>query len=145
MDELEPDIDAKVAAVIAAGMQAVAQADGHEHPRELALIASFRDELPEGVDAGDVVLTNTTHRDVFLRSLVSVALADGRLSEVERHTVIELAHAHGIGVDQVQRMVAEVSRDFLASFRGVHLFRDQALALAESLGIDRDEAEALLD
>jgi uncharacterized tellurite resistance protein B-like protein len=145
MDEMEPDIDARVAAVIAAGMQAVALADGDEHPRELEMIASFRAELPEGVDASDMVLTDPAHRHVYVRSLVTVALADGRLSEVERHTVVELAHAHGISLEEVQRAVAEVSRDFLGSFRGVHVFRDQALALAESLGIGREEAEGLLE
>lgn len=145
MDEMEPDIDARVAAVIAAGMQAVALADGHEHPRELELIASFRAELPDEEVADDMVLTDPGQRHVFVRSLVTVALADGRLSEVELHTVHELAQAHGIPMSEVQQAVAEVSRDFLSSFRGVHVFRDQALALAESLGIGREEAEALLD
>lgn len=98
---VDRELDARSAAVIAAGMMAVALADGEAHPREVEMIEAFRKELPEGVDPSGVVLEDPWEREVFVRSLLMVAVADGTVSDGERQVIRELARAHGVDASQV--------------------------------------------
>ena len=70
MDGLEVDIDGRTAAVIAAGMKAVALADGVSHPREMALIEQFCESLPEDADPSGVVLEDDRERELFVGTWV---------------------------------------------------------------------------
>ena len=136
-------IDGVAARIIAQGMRVVASADGHLHPRELALIASFEADVPEG-DIGDGILgDNAELRQVYIRSLVMLALADGRISEVERQAIAELCVRQGIDPLEVDVEIVAVKRRFLSVFRGVSVFRDSVVRVARELGLPEDEVAAL--
>lgn len=139
------DIDARTAAAIAAGMLAVALADGEVHPRELEMIQGFKDAIPDEVDPSGVAITDDAVRRVLVQSLVMVALADGAISEVERATIREISRAHGASDAVIAEVEAEVRRAMFAQLRGASHFRDDALAVAAELGLDRQEAEHILD
>jgi hypothetical protein len=145
MADAEFEIDAGAAAVIAAGMQAVAHADGVQHEAELELVASFAAEIPAGTSTAGVVLTHPAAQELLVKSLVAVALADGHVSDVEREAILAVGAPHGVGAAQVDAAIHAMAREFLASFRGAHVFRDTALTLAQGLGIGADEAAAILD
>jgi hypothetical protein len=145
LNDNEVEVDGRAAAVIAAGMQAVALADGHAHPRELELIAAFRADLPEDVDPSGVVLDNDATRDLFVRFLAVVALVDGDLTSAETATIHELAEAHGIGRQRVAEIVLGVKKEMLSMFSGVKVFRDQAMEVAEFIGVDKSDAAEVLD
>lgn len=145
MADAEFEIDAGAAAVIAAGMQAVAHADGVQHEAELELVASFAAEIPAGTTTSGVVLTHPAAQDLLVKSLVAVALADGHVSDVERQAIVDVCAAHSVGQEQVDQAIHAMAREFLASFRGAHVFRDTALMLALGLGIGADEAAGILD
>ena len=73
-------LNEEAAAVIGRDMRRVAEADGVLHARELSLIDvymdSIGDDLPDGFDAIETDELKMT----YLRSLVMVALADGKVS-----------------------------------------------------------------
>jgi len=136
-------IDAESAAIIARGMRIVAGADGHLHPRELSLIASFESALPEGGEPSGILRDEVSIRQVYVRSLVMLALADGRISEVEREAIGELCARQGIAADSVEAEILVVKRRFLSVFRGVSVFRDSVVRVARELGLPDDEVAAL--
>jgi len=135
-------LDADEAATIAAGMRVVALADGHVHPRELALIEGFASGIP--ADASDeVVLATSELQEVYLRSLIFVALADGKVSEPEERTIAELMAPYGYGMERVMERVLDVKREFLAAFSGVRVFRDAVVEIAAELGLSEADVERM--
>jgi tellurite resistance protein len=114
----EWDVDARTAAVIAAGMRAVALADGEPHPRELALIEAFEADLPEGVDTAGVSLESPAAAEAFLRSLFLVAFADGRLGDAEAVMIQQLARAHGLADDAVEAAAQHVRMQMAYALAG---------------------------
>lgn len=133
MDVNTVDLDAKTAAAIAAGMRKVAIADGDElHPNELSLIEEFEKDIPSGTDA-NLAISDASVREVYLKSLVMVALADGRISAVEREVIEDLARSVGADNDDVSQAMQSVKREFLAVFSGVTHFRDQVEQVARDL------------
>jgi uncharacterized membrane protein YebE (DUF533 family) len=140
--ETEVAIDAAAAAMIARGMRQVAQADGMIHQRELALIASFEAAVPEAADVEEVIRDDAL-RTVFLRSLIMVALADGRISEAETARIQELAREQGITDGEVDAEILSVKRRFLSVFAGVDVFRDAVVRVARDLGLPEAEVDAL--
>ena len=136
------DLDATAAAVIARGMRLVAQADGMIHQRELALIASFEAEIPPGGDE-DARLDSGALRDVYVRSLIMVALADGVITSKEEEMIGVLCDAQGIGRAALHQQTLEVKRWFLDPFRGVHIFRDAVVRVARDMGLPEHEVDAL--
>lgn len=138
------DLDARTAAAIASGMLSVALADGDVHPRELEIIQGFRDAIPDDVDPNGVLIQDDATREVLVRSLLMVALADGRISDVEREVVVEICRTHGVSDEALEAAEDELRRAFLGHFAGASAFRDQALAIAAELGIPEDEAEKIL-
>ncbi|MEZ4239290.1 MAG: hypothetical protein R3F59_24680 [Myxococcota bacterium] len=139
--ETEVPIDAATAAAIARGMRQVAQADGLIHQRELALIASFEAGVPDLEATG--AIGSDALKTVFLRSLIMVALADGKISEAETATIRELAGEHGIGEAEVDAETLSVKRRFLSVFAGVDVFRDAVVRVARDLGLPDAEVDAL--
>lgn len=140
--ETEVPIDAAAAAAIARGMRDVARADGMIHDRELALIASFEAGLPE-VATDQEALASDELRTVYLRSIIMVALADGRISEAELARIRELAAGYQISDETVEAEVVSVKRMFLSVFAGVDVFRDAVLRVARDLGLPEAELDAL--
>jgi uncharacterized membrane protein YebE (DUF533 family) len=132
------DLDAKTAAVIAAGMRRVALADGDVmHPNELHLIEAFEEDIPAGTPA-NATIGDAAIREVYLKSLVMVALADGRISDNEHAVIADLAAAVGADGADVARTTEAVKREFLAVFDGVTHFREQVQAVADELGVTLD-------
>jgi uncharacterized tellurite resistance protein B-like protein len=118
---VDRELDARSAAVIAAGMMAVALADGEAHPREVEMIEAFRKELPEGVDPSGVVLEDPWEREVFVRSLLMVAVADGAVSDDEGKVIEELARAHGVSEEQLEGIRREVAMQMAYTLAGEEL------------------------
>jgi len=140
--DADVDLDASAAAAIASGMRQVAQADGMIHQRELSLIASFEADLPGGGDP-EAPLQSDAKKQVYLRSLIMVALADGVITDKEEERISALAEAQGIGRAQIHAETLEVKRWFLRAFQGVHIFRDAVVRVAQDLGLDEEEDDAL--
>lgn len=145
MDWFEQDVelDAAQAAFIAKGMRQVATADGVVLDRELALIAAFEAELPDPAPEGRPDLSGDDVREVYLRSLILVALADGRVGESEYASIVELAEGIGIPKEHVDTAVLAVKRRFLQVFAGVNIFRDAVVQVADDLGLPPSELDAL--
>lgn len=132
------DLDARMAAVIAEGMRKVALADGDVmHPNELQLIETFERDIPEGTPP-NAAIGDAGVREIYLKSLVMVALADGRISDNEQAVIADLAASVGADADDVARTTQAVKREFLAVFDGVTHFRDQVRSVADELGLDLD-------
>lgn len=140
--EAPVSIDARSAAIIAAGMRAVARADGVIHQRELSLIASFEAEIPPGTSATGR-LEDRGVVEAFVRSLIMTALADGVISEAEKTCIAELCAAHGVDADVLEAETIAVKRKFLSVFAGVSLFRESVLRVATDLGLSERELDAL--
>lgn len=111
MPELFPEIEIRAdqAEAIARGLIAVAKADGHIHEREAALIAEFYSSTTERpidmaaleraapVDGVYLAATLPTPelREVFLKTAVLLAYADGNYSADESKTIVAFAEALG--------------------------------------------------
>lgn len=133
------EIDARAARVFAAGMRAVALADGDVHQRELDLIRGFEAEVPAGADQGGDELGDAELARVYVQSLVMVALADGGVSDVEAAVIRDLAAKQGLGAAEVDAIALQVKRGFLAAFAGVTVFADAVDAVARELGVDPED------
>lgn len=145
MSDHRPRVDARTAAAITAGMMAVALADGEAHPHELALLATFREGLPDDIDPSGVVITDPTVRRVLVRSLFAVALADGVVGDAEREVIEEIARAHGASRALLDAEEGALRREMLATFRGVRHGRAQAEDIGAALGLPPDEVRRILD
>ncbi len=145
MDWFEQDVElnAAQAAFIAKGMRQVATADGVVLDRELQLIAAFEAELPEAEPTDAPDLSSDEVKEVYLRSLVLVALADGRVGDRELEAIVELASAIDIPREKVDESVLAVKRRFLQVFAGVTIFRDAVVQVADDLGLPTSELDAL--
>ncbi len=111
MPELFPEIEVRAdqAESIARGLIAVAKADGHVHEREAALIADFYSsttgrpidwaalERAEPVDGAYLAATlpSTELRELFLKTAVLLAYADGNYSAAESKLIAAFASALG--------------------------------------------------
>lgn len=111
MPELFPEIEIRAdqAEAIARGLIAVAKSDGHIHEREAALIAEFYSstterpvdmaalERADPVDGAYLAATLPTPelREVFLKTAVLLAYADGNYSADESKTIVAFAEALG--------------------------------------------------
>ncbi len=136
-------VDAATAATIAEGMRRVAKADGLVHKREMNLIAAFEAQVPSDEAALVVALASDDLKQVFLRSLIMVALADGVISDVEMVVIRELAAVQSMQVGDIEEEVLWVKRKFLSVFAGVRVFRDSVLRVAADLGLPEAEVDAL--
>lgn len=136
------NLDGTAAAVISAGMKAVAKADGDVHPREMQLIAAFEADLPV-VDVPDPksVLGTEDLRGAYVRSLVMVALADGTITPAEEQVIRSLCTALGLTEAEVDEATHEVKLWFLQRFAGVVVFRDAVEQIASDMGIDPSELD----
>ena len=140
----EVDLDAAAAHTIAAAMREVALCDG-EHLRELELIDTFESQVPGPSDGVDLsTLTTEAHREVFLKSIVLVAFADGQVSPEERRIVEGYADALQLDADTRARAWTEVASSLLSVFSGIQNYRSQVVALGESMGLDRGTIDRIL-
>jgi|GEM_PF-1689669 len=140
----EVDLDAAAAHTIAAAMREVAECDG-EHPREVELIDQFESQVPGERGAVDLSSLNTSeHKEVFLKSLVLVAFADGRVTDQERAVIDRYADALQIDADTRTRAWTDVASSLLSVFSGIQNYRSQVVLLGESMGLDRATIDRIL-
>jgi hypothetical protein len=138
------ELDAAAAHTIAVAMREVAECDG-EHPREVELINKFESQVPGSDGAIDLSsLSTDEHREVFLKSLMLVAFADGRVSDEERAVIDRYADQLQISVDVRAKAWTEVASALLSVFSGIRNYRSQVVLLGESMGLDRAAIDRIL-
>ena len=135
----EPVIDDALAALLAQDMLRLAHADGHVHPRELALVEAFAAQVPPDAPT-DVALDTEVLRTTYVRSLVILALSDGSLADEESALIVELASARGIPADEVARITHLLKLQFYGAADEQRAFRASLRAAAAAWG---GEPEAL--
>ena len=133
MDQTDVELSAEEAALIATGMKRVARADGAVHQRELALINAFAKEIPE--DVGMASALGEAARDAYLRSLILVALADGRISDEEYAEICALMQEQSVDARMIDARIVAVKKEFLQQFEGVKFFKEAVDEVAASLGL----------
>ncbi|MEL6346675.1 MAG: hypothetical protein AAFV53_26415 [Myxococcota bacterium] len=141
------DLDARAAGAIAVGMREMAQVDGHQHPREAEMIALLEADLPDS-DADSVELDALDGRavqDAFLKSLALVALVDGALKPTESALIHGYAEKLGRARGEVDAILKDVAQVMLSAFTGVTVFREQAVQIGQSLGLNEDDINEVLD
>ena len=149
MLDLQSDIDLSAAQLssIAAAMKEMSAVDGEVHPDELAMI----DQLLEGLDGVDsdhvnlMLFSEPQHKDILLKSVALVALADGKIMPeetalLERYSLdLGLENNHGIAI------MREVGMAMLSYFRGVSVTRPKMEEIGRQLGLDATSIALALD
>jgi len=143
----ELDLDRTTASFIAAGLRELAEVDGF-HDVELALIEDLEQDL--GVEEVRFDLT-TDHplqsdelKEVFMRSAILLALADGHISELEGERIGRYANLLGIGVERLAELFRDVKVFLLSAFQGADIFREQAEQIGHDLGLDDEDIQTTL-
>lgn len=132
-------VDGPAAAIISAGMKAVAKADGDVHHNELGLIQAFEDGLPdEPVVDAKATLNSDELREVYARSLVLVALADGVISDEEDRVIRELCASMEVSQTTLHTATFEAKQWFVEQFSGVTVFREAVERIAAELDVPLD-------
>jgi tellurite resistance protein len=139
------ELDAAAAHTIAAAMRAVAVCDG-EHPREVALIQEFEAELPGGSSTLDLsTIQGEAAQEAFLKSVVLVAYADGRVTETERDLIASFARQIGIPEARLTATWTDIASSLLSSFAGVRTYRKEVVTIGKSMGLDEATIAAVLE
>ena len=140
------EIDRNKALTIAAGMQAMANIDQDFDPRERRVINEFLRDLDASGISPEVDLTqlsDTKSQEVFLRSLAVVALIDGSIKKEEIDLLQSYIDQLGLGIT-AKSVINNVGKEMLSHFRGVSVFREQAEAVGQSLGLNEGDIAAAL-
>ena len=135
-------LDAASAAVFAAGMRAVARADGRVDPHELDAIRAFESSLPPD-DVGAPAPWDSALCRAYVRMLAMVGMADGALTAPERALIDTLGRERGLSEDEIEAEVREVKRRFLQVFAGTPAMAAAAVQVAEELGLPADAVARL--
>jgi tellurite resistance protein len=130
MRDLHPEIDIREdqAEAIARGLYAVARADGEVHPREAALITSFYGsgddtsatlsslERLQDISSADLAahLPDADLRQLFLKTAMLLAYADGNYSAKESQLIAEYGKALNVGDGDMRDMELQV-KEFMLS------------------------------
>lgn len=148
MIELMPaavELDAPAAQAISAVLRDVARVDGN-HPQELALIGAFEQGLGDTHGEPDLRALDTPElKAALVRSMVLLGLADNHISDAEHARILEWTRKLGLGEADLAREVMDVASAMLGQFKGVHLFRDQVMALGREMGLDEATIRAVID
>ncbi len=130
MKELTPEIELteEQAEAIGRGLFAVAKADGNVHPAEAALITEFyasttenpatlgsleRESQIQGGQLADL-LPGQDLRELFLKTALLLAYADGVYADGEKKLVSEYAHSLGVDDAGLTAMEQDVKEFLLA-------------------------------
>ena len=144
---IEFDVEVGQAAghAIAGAMRVVARADGM-HPREEALILEFEKSLgSEPTGAVDLSAIDSPElQEVFLKSLVLVAFADGAISNEESQVIHDYANRLGLSSKEVARAIADVASVLLSNLAGVRVYREQVVSLGRAMGLDEFTIRSVL-
>ena len=141
------ELSRNAAAAIARGLYAVAKSDGL-HEKEAGLIASFwLDTGGDAADLGDLergatakpeevaaALHTAEEKDLFLKTAILLAYADGQVTAAERTTLGQFGAALGIDATKLGQLEASV-KDFLLGHL-THVKNTDALqAVVQKLGL----------
>jgi len=143
------DLSPESAAWMAGGMRALAACDGF-HLAELALIDEFERGLGlppsdgDDFDARDCPLESTEAREVFVRSVQLMSLADGRRSSLEDEWINRACSCLDISDERRTELEREAKKFLLSSLAGVTAFRAQAVGIGESLGLSAADIDEVL-
>jgi hypothetical protein len=143
------EITEESASWMASGMRALAACDGF-HTAELALIDEFERGLNieptdgDDFDARTCPFDAPEAREVFVRSLQLMALADGRQSSREEAWIDRACECLGIAAQRKDELEREAKKFLLSSLAGVTAFREQAVSIGESLGLSADDIDEVL-
>lgn len=143
----EIPLDGETASFMAAGLRQLAEVDGF-HDRELALLDAFGDGLdvqPTAFDlTGDHPLDTSDKKELFMRTAILLALADGGISELEGDLIGRWANILGIPVERLAELFRDVKVYLLSTFEDSSLFREQAERIGDELGLDKDDISTTL-
>ncbi len=143
----EIPLDRETASFIAAGLRELAEVDGF-HDHELALLDAFADGLdvrPSAFDlSGEHPLDSAEKKELFMRTAILLALADGDIGEREGDLIGRWANTLGIPVERLAELFRDVKVYLLSTFADSTLFRDQAEAIGEDLGLDSKDITTTL-
>ncbi len=138
----EVEVSEEAAVFIASGLRELAAVDG-VHERELALIEAFAAGLvyePVPFDlTGDHPLVSDELRDLFMRSAILLALADGGVSELEGDLIGRYALALEISPRRLAMLWRDVKCYLLSSFEAAEIFRDDVEQIGRELGLADSE------
>jgi len=143
------EISKESAAWMASGLRALADCDGL-HTAELALVEDFERSLGldptdgTGFDARTSPLGSDDEREVFVRSLQLLALADGQKSSRESEWLEQVCDCLGISAERQTALERDAKMFLLSSLAGVTAFRDQAVGIGHSLGLSQEDIDAVL-
>ena len=138
-------LNEQAAAVIGRDMRRVAEADGVLHARELSLIEVYMDTIGDQQPQGFSAIDTQDLKMTYLRSLVMVALADGKVSAEENALIVELCANIGLGSDQVEQVISEAKKEFMSIFSGLQVFRESMRGVGHELGLTDSEIDDLWD
>lgn len=135
MNDFFPQIDVSqpAAEAIARGLYAVAKVDGL-HEREEALVASFWSEVGGGAGALSELARATTitskelaatlagkeQRQLFVKTAMLLAWADGKVTDAERKIIGEFATALQLTADEVKSLEGAVKDYLLGHLSKIH-------------------------
>lgn len=151
MQEVKSDlaISPEAASYIAQGLRALAHLDGL-HTSELALVEAFERayelEPADGKDfdpSGGGPLEGE-EKEIFLRTLQLMALADGRISGSESKWIEEVSAELDIPAERRAELERDAKKQMLGSLSGVTAFREQAVGVGRSLGLSDADIDEVL-
>lgn len=143
------EISKESASWMASGLRSLADCDGL-HTAELALIEEFERSI--GIDPTDGAdfdgrnspLGSDEEREVFIRSLQLLALADGVKSSREGEWIDRVCSCLNISDERQAALEREAKMFLLSSLAGVTAFRDKAVGVGESLGLSAEDIDEVL-
>jgi uncharacterized tellurite resistance protein B-like protein len=151
LDLTQIELDLETTICIANGMKEMAKADNEVHAEEKAMIEGFLHELQQehGEISADeagvrIELIDTIEKQqLFLQCLTYVALADRRVAPEERALLEKYIQRFSLEITP-QDLIGEIGSAFLSRYRGVSIFRDEAVALGKEFGISDERINEIL-
>ena len=143
------NIDKNTALAIISGMYEMAHVDNDFDSREKALILKFLEENTElsleefeALQDEEYELNKQFH-EFFLTCITMVALADGKIKDSERNLLD--SYINSLNFDgSSQEIINQVGYSALSQFRGVTIFREQAIGIGQALGMTMNVIEEAL-
>ena len=82
--------------------------------------------------------------EAFLKSLVLVAYADGKVSNAERAVIERYAAALGSDAPTLSHIFIDVASSLLSRFAGVQIWRNEVSEIGRQMGLEDDAIEQAL-
>jgi uncharacterized tellurite resistance protein B-like protein len=146
------ELDLETTICIANGMKEMANADNEFHADEAAMIEGFLHELrqehgeftPENSDVRVELINTLEKQQLFLQCLTYVALADRRVAPEERALLEKYITSFSLDITP-QDLIGEIGSVFLSRYKGISIFRDEAVSIGKDFGISEERINDILD